>query len=536
MSSPFASRLGTNYCPTDDEAADIRSLLIEPKRCLDTLDEKIADMQRAIDELAQERDSLAGYLDAHKALLSPIRRMPLDIVQEIFTACIPTSRNCAMVASEAPVLLGRICSSWRSISLSTPRLWSKLHIVDTSRPIWASAVVQRMYEVKRRQRLETTKMWLSRSGQCPVSISLLGGTEYEANSADFIHALLPFAPRWENIDLAIRGTEFKALSHLGKSDVPMLKSFGIVETHHLGGGRWDSLRFVHGSLLSSLSINSEALSASLLLQPLQWERLIHLSIARNCVLSSQAALQILSRCPFLQTLQLLTHDDDRNDNGTGHPTLTHNSIHTLDFTCSGTPGDPTRFLGHISLPKLRKFKFRGGYYNVEDNAIVSTFLVTCPILENLDINVEALDKGSRAQLFHGLAPTVAKFYLSDSEVDDADVTGMEWQPIDDDILNLLTPSSVSPLRSCPALEELWVSNCRTFNDRTLLRFITARMTLAQPCTLKRVVCKFDREMEVDIKPDLQPFVDAGLSVELTYPAPVVKNFSPWKGLKDVSDR
>ncbi|KAJ7683084.1 hypothetical protein B0H17DRAFT_1074566, partial [Mycena rosella] len=41
---------------------------------------------------------------------------------------IPLHRNCVMSAVEAPILLGRICSSWRAISHATPRLWARLHI------------------------------------------------------------------------------------------------------------------------------------------------------------------------------------------------------------------------------------------------------------------------------------------------------------------------------------------------------------------------------------------------------------------------
>ncbi|KAJ6581969.1 hypothetical protein B0H19DRAFT_893223, partial [Mycena capillaripes] len=123
MSSPFAARLGTNYCPKDEEILEIKTLLIEPYLRLKRLDDEIADLQRAIDKLAEERDGLGVFVEGHKALLSPVRRLPLDVIQEIFIACIPTHRNCVMSASEAPVLLGRICSSWRAISLSMPRLW-----------------------------------------------------------------------------------------------------------------------------------------------------------------------------------------------------------------------------------------------------------------------------------------------------------------------------------------------------------------------------------------------------------------------------
>ncbi|KAJ7173431.1 hypothetical protein C8R46DRAFT_1255605 [Mycena filopes] len=133
MASPFASKLGTNYCPLDDEVLQIRALLKAPLSRLKQLDEQITELQKAIDELAEERERVASFVDRHKDLISPFRRLPLDVIQEIFVACLPTNRNCVMTAVEAPVLLGRICSAWRSISLGTPRLWARLHIVEPSR-------------------------------------------------------------------------------------------------------------------------------------------------------------------------------------------------------------------------------------------------------------------------------------------------------------------------------------------------------------------------------------------------------------------
>ncbi|KAJ7272082.1 hypothetical protein B0H12DRAFT_973195, partial [Mycena haematopus] len=130
MASPFIPRLGTNYCPTDEEVLEIKALLVEPTLRLKGLDDEITKLQEAIDKLAEERGRIGAYVKAHKALLSPVRRLPLDIIQELFVACLPTHRNCVMSASEAPVLLGRICSSWRAITLSTPRLWASLHVVE----------------------------------------------------------------------------------------------------------------------------------------------------------------------------------------------------------------------------------------------------------------------------------------------------------------------------------------------------------------------------------------------------------------------
>ncbi|KAJ7140956.1 hypothetical protein C8R44DRAFT_550119, partial [Mycena epipterygia] len=122
-SSPFAPNFRTNYCPSDEEVTEIKGLLVEPILRLQRLNDEIADMQKAIDKLTEDRDNLGAYVEAHRALISPVRRLPLDIIQEIFMACIPMHCNCVMSTTEVPVLLGRICSSWRAISLATPRLW-----------------------------------------------------------------------------------------------------------------------------------------------------------------------------------------------------------------------------------------------------------------------------------------------------------------------------------------------------------------------------------------------------------------------------
>ncbi|KAJ6465778.1 hypothetical protein C8R45DRAFT_839670, partial [Mycena sanguinolenta] len=100
-------------------------------------------------------------------------------------------RNCVMSGTEASVLLGRICSGWRTISLTTPRLWVSLHIVEPPSPSPG-------YDDKIVQRLENAKKWLGRSGHCPLSISLQCARE-ERITIQFIQATIPFAAHWQHI-------------------------------------------------------------------------------------------------------------------------------------------------------------------------------------------------------------------------------------------------------------------------------------------------------------------------------------------------
>ncbi|KAF7334836.1 hypothetical protein MSAN_02370400 [Mycena sanguinolenta] len=238
MVSPFVSRLGSNYCPTDEEILEINPLLVEPTLRLKGLDDEITKLQKAIDKLAEERSRVAAYVEAHKALISPVRRLPLDIIQELFLACLPTHRNCVMSASEAPVLLGRVCSSWRAISHTTPRLWSNLHVVEPLQNL--ADPTSASFEEKVARRLEITQTWLGRSGQCPLSISLQSApdgtspTGSPTTSMQFMETLVSFAQRWQHIQFtAPRSLLWKVMSHFD-AEVPLLES---VTFHNQGHNR-----------------------------------------------------------------------------------------------------------------------------------------------------------------------------------------------------------------------------------------------------------------------------------------------------------
>ncbi|KAJ7080547.1 hypothetical protein C8R44DRAFT_688890, partial [Mycena epipterygia] len=79
--SPFAEKLNTNYAPSDAEVQQIRALLMEP------IDE-LARVDAQINELLAKRALLKAAIDAHRALTSPMRRIPQDVLLEIFLSCL----------------------------------------------------------------------------------------------------------------------------------------------------------------------------------------------------------------------------------------------------------------------------------------------------------------------------------------------------------------------------------------------------------------------------------------------------------------
>ncbi|KAF7299768.1 hypothetical protein HMN09_00982700 [Mycena chlorophos] len=174
LESSFSTLLNTNYCPNDAEIAEIRSLLESPRIRLRELEDNIRQFQT-------QRDELVAHIATHEALLSPIRRVPVDILQEIFLACLPEGRNCVMSANDAPLLLGRVCSHWRTLAYQTPALWTRLHIVQPGGLY--SPSLEAKYQAISLLRLSAAKDWLERSGQLPLSLSFSAAYGYVLNFA-----------------------------------------------------------------------------------------------------------------------------------------------------------------------------------------------------------------------------------------------------------------------------------------------------------------------------------------------------------------
>ncbi|KAF8211366.1 hypothetical protein K438DRAFT_38246 [Mycena galopus ATCC 62051] len=121
--------LYTNFVPSDAQRNVIRAHLDASLKRLDRLDAEMSRLQTTLPQLVEQREQLCADIAAHDALVSPARRMPPDITQEIFICCLPIDRNSVVVSTEALILLGQICKAWRGISLSIPCLWSAIHIV-----------------------------------------------------------------------------------------------------------------------------------------------------------------------------------------------------------------------------------------------------------------------------------------------------------------------------------------------------------------------------------------------------------------------
>ncbi|KAK6977608.1 hypothetical protein R3P38DRAFT_2666399 [Favolaschia claudopus] len=526
MLSPFAQRLGTNYCPTDVEVLEIQNLISQALHQLLSLDS-------AVEKHEEDRKTLSSYIDEHKTLLSPVRRLPLEILSEIFMACLPTDRFCAMSASEAPVLLGHICSSWRALSLAIPQLWASLHVVE---PLRYETAAEKVVG----QRLDGMKTWLGRSGQCPLSISLHCSSGNHNLTTDdewagivapplppdlFSKELIPFAGRWKHLDLVMYPEGFMALANLTAADVPMLQSISLfLHTSYFGIDDLDSAQsgILEGPSLSGFATWVSGLNRSL---PLQWHLLVDLTIEADPWepgLHDEQALETLSCCPQLQTCKLSLYLSPGTQLRLCPVELRH--LHSLElFVDDASESCPSSFLYQLRVPNLRKLVFRGGTLG----GSLPPFLSSCKCLDSFDIEGTYIPKFTLRKILRALSPTLR--HLTIRDVRGGPVAGVSGS-LDNDLLALFTPSDNTQW-CCPSLQTLTVTCPHQASDLAIQQFVERRMAMggsnATP-SLKRICFHFYRPMELDLKIGLKPFIGAGLEVDTMYilPQPVSPPESP----------
>lgn len=90
-----------------------------------TLAQIIADSKHAIHVLEEEKHRVENDIEHTKAFLSPMRRLPDDILQLLFWLEFEVAPCCAWA-------LSAVCSRWRRIVLNMPRMWSKVSSAQAS--------------------------------------------------------------------------------------------------------------------------------------------------------------------------------------------------------------------------------------------------------------------------------------------------------------------------------------------------------------------------------------------------------------------
>ncbi|EAU85425.2 hypothetical protein CC1G_12564 [Coprinopsis cinerea okayama7 len=118
---------------------------------------------------------------------SPISSLPPEILAEIFLLALPADQFPSPSPSAAPLNILNVCSLWRQVAKATPALWSALHLSYQSAD----------------DDVAPTELWLSHSGNMPLSLSLSIDFDEKPHQA-IIDVFTKRSARWKNVRLEFR--------------------------------------------------------------------------------------------------------------------------------------------------------------------------------------------------------------------------------------------------------------------------------------------------------------------------------------------
>uniref|UniRef100_A0A0W0ET98 Uncharacterized protein n=1 Tax=Moniliophthora roreri TaxID=221103 RepID=A0A0W0ET98_MONRR len=124
-----------NRCATTNSYPSNAEALIREK---EAARDHLARLEATLAMLEAERSRLQGILAKYDVILHPIRHIPSEIMQKIFSSCIERSNimisaerfpRTSLNPSQVPWVLGHVCRTWRALALSTPNIWSSVSLV-----------------------------------------------------------------------------------------------------------------------------------------------------------------------------------------------------------------------------------------------------------------------------------------------------------------------------------------------------------------------------------------------------------------------
>lgn len=175
-----------------------------------------------------QKSALAAEDTGHRAALvlckkihAPIRRLSFDVLSEIAWHSIPSqpigpskSPRKSKKSKRFPFVFTHVCSAWRAAALSSPRIWTTLHLTISG--MHSSILMNKLTQI--------TEEWFKRARQLPLSLFIYiddsfynferfmmfhtrDETRLDSPLGRFLTSLSPFIPRFQKLSITSQQRE-----------------------------------------------------------------------------------------------------------------------------------------------------------------------------------------------------------------------------------------------------------------------------------------------------------------------------------------
>ncbi|KAJ7349119.1 hypothetical protein DFH08DRAFT_998659 [Mycena albidolilacea] len=486
--SPFESVIAQQSWPTALETAAIRDFTRD-------IDAEMAWRELAVDRLLCELAELRRRSEQHKALIAPIRRVPPEIMAEIFlqlTAIgaeerypfaynsynrFKKERLIRPILHAAPLIFREISREWRDIALSVPSLWNSLSLTCTNDKIQSS--------------ISLCDMWLKRSGSLPLSIQIYRPYHRDAvpqevvgHYQDLLRVILPYAERWRLFHLSeIPLSCDRILRDLLPESVPILEDLGV--SHHTESADstpWEGLRTAPKLRVLYFDTICGTEAGQWLSFP--WSHLTHIDVRRCSVYDYLHILRAASAavvCAF--TVEL--------DSSSDHSPVSHSGLQTLKIE------------NRLTCPQLSLLEIETEQEPSTPHGGLPSFIARSgATIQNFSLSGTTLNDTEFMACLSGM-PQLR--HLDVSEFSSSQFTNEVWESL------TWRPDSPSPL--IPDLESLHFAGGNNCSHEAVAQMLESRVRSDKP-SLKTVYLSFFRNASDSVWERFVAFQKLGLNITL----------------------
>lgn len=386
LPSPVPYLVHTNDIPSKTEVGIIRSSVNHSSHDLTRVEKEISRLEAIMDNLRSKRDALIQFQRDHVPLLSCVRRLPPEILGEIFTWCLMLDDSFEFCICTRRYL-SQVSQYWRQATFATPEIWALMHIYPSLR--------------NQSNEAEMVHSWLSRSGQCPLSINIavMDGEEPVGTYAhSIVETIMPYSKRWKSLNIRITPEMLEYLAVLQPS-MPYLRFLDI-----------NSLSFSLPSMTITTFTNAPQLrnvtlgfSISPSIIHINWAQIMEYS-SQNCTIDE--CLQVFDLARLLESCSLYVRESVASFPVTP-VTLMH--LKTLSIEWCNHLLDP--LFDHLTLPALKRLEFNNiGGEDISFHLIVALLARSLSPLQVLDLSFIAIDESDTISMLE-LTPQLIELHL-----------------------------------------------------------------------------------------------------------------------------
>lgn len=304
-----------NQVPTDEERKVLSQFLGKVDAKLSAVRETMGGLKEKLQTLEREEEALLEAAEPYKRALSPFRRLPEDMIREIFSACLDPGHNSTMSNKNAPMFLTQISSGLRQIAVTTPVLWTSIHIPI---PRLSRTVLENGSKALAVKRAEGVREWLlKRSGSLPLNISVYDpARDYEIYDNDvpkeIIDILLSCCSRWKSVVFSGLPQSYFRVAALKESDTPLLQSLTLYLGRHpeIPPEIWAESGLLSGPSFERFALHGHAETFSR--YAVNWANITHLTLQNTDIWEADEVpltiTDILRRTTRLVSCDISTSD------------------------------------------------------------------------------------------------------------------------------------------------------------------------------------------------------------------------------------